>query len=285
MCRFLVNLIAERWTPTFYWISATLLMLLVILISVAFFRSSVSGLVLRDYNRYSCHLETQTPGKAVFRILSLSRKASQALADRLCHSRELSKFYGSVDIVWRPRDYLTLADIQNSRFHLFFNREHMVKGTAPNYELYYTRFHESPSYALDWLSLESPPEFTTDYFSHKTIGLLADPHSQSFHIEPLDSLTRRGISVHSEQLHFYPDVQSLFKGFRQGEVALVSSPRDLFIDQIPVHQRLEINAHMSPGSWYLAHIVAPQVRCELHQALSGFNQGVFGRKVSDNVCR
>ena len=276
-------------TPAAYWLSLILILLLALLTSVWLSWQQPQPLQLQDYYRYQCHTPAiAQEDKPVFNILTLGPQNAQAMADNLCADPVFAGHYAGVLIRWRRRDYLTLEAIQDGVYDLFFNRQHIVSGIAPNYPLYYSMFQDSPHYILDWISLNDTPQLSADYFAGKRIGLLSDSRSQSFHIQPLDSLNSAGITLSADQITYFSDMYSLYQALQQGKADLIPSPRSLGSEHSMLSQqpyRLMISDHMSPGSWFLSHRVSPEVYCSLHRILDLYNQRTFADAVPTPDCR
>jgi len=247
---------------------------------------NIRQLQLSDYYSYSCGSETEEPGRE-FRILTVARTEALSLADYLCSNPDFSAVYPSVSIRWQRRDYLTLDHIQEQSFDLFFNRQHVVSGIAPNYKLFYSLFHDSPHYTLEWISNDDQPQLNADYFSRKTIGLLSDPKSQSYHIMPLDTLKAAGIQLPKSRIIYFSDTYSLYQAFNVGRVDMIPVPRVKSNAQVPFRAayRLNISDAMSPGSWFLSHKVGIAVHCDLQKVLKLYDEKVFDHDSDQTDCR
>ena len=254
------------------------------------FHTKAPPLNLSDYYSYQCltrPLPSSAADKPEFQILTVASPHAAQIADKLCGREDFARYYSGVRIRWQRRDFLTLDKIQNTRFDLFFNRAHVVEGIAPNLDLYYRMFRDSPHYSLYWVSLNDQPQMTPEYFAGKTIGLLADPHSQSFHIEPLDSLKIAGIGLQPQQIIFYGDMLSLYNAFNAGDVDLMTTPKGLIsnnFDESKARYQL-ISNDMSPGKWYLSNAVNPDVHCALQTALNIYYSEVFPDAEASHDCQ
>ncbi|WP_221793147.1 hypothetical protein [Oceanobacter mangrovi] len=265
--------------PTTYWNQPLYLavvaigLIAILTLSSLAARQQAEPLHLSDYYSYQC--QTGSSQQATFRILTLSADHARELADNLCGQAEFSEHYGSVSIRWRRRDFLTLELIQESRYELFFNREHVVTGIAPNYQLFYSGFHRSPYYSLYWASHQQPVQLSREWFVNKTIGLLEDSRSQSFHIMPLDQLARIGLKPNSPQIHYFGDMAALTAAFDKGQIDITTKTSGMLTKQPDQLALTTISDHMYPGNWYLSHQVAASVYCSLHRALEQYLANFF----------
>ncbi|MDK2777934.1 MAG: hypothetical protein KYX62_09755 [Pseudomonadota bacterium] len=281
-----MNLTSELRSLLPYSLMVAAVLAAVLTVSYLSTRQSSRPLQLSDYYSYRCGAEPSLPDRE-FRILTVARTEARALADSLCSNPAFSAVYPTVSIRWQRRDYLTLDHIQEQSFELFFNRQHVVSGIAPNYTLFYSLFHDSPHYTLEWISDDDQPQLSDDYFRHRTLGLLSDPKSQSYHIMPLDTLNAAGIQLPESRIIYFSDTYSLYQAFSSGRVDVIPVPRVSSSAQIPFRAayRLLISDDMSPGSWYLSQRVSAAVHCDLQNVLNRYGEKVFDHETDQTDCR
>lgn len=226
-------------------------------------------LQLSDYQAYRC--ETGGESGPRLRLLTLTALYAPELAERLCGADAVRRHFSGVDIAWRPRGFLTARHILEGQYDLFWNREHLVLGMVPEFYDYYSPLLHTPRYAVHWLS-HSDEAVTLDpgFFEGKTVGLLADTHSQTYYLQPMNALSRAGIRLSEQQTRLYVDANNLYRGFRRGEVDLISSPL-FFADRMGIayEHSLLINADVPSGTWYIKNrLLDSGVECVLLRALA-----------------
>ncbi len=240
-----------------------------VLVSTLLAQTQLGEVSLGDYNSFAC----STPdGQAArkFRVLTLTSVRFEELANALCRIGAEHGF-GSVEVSWHARGHLTSQDIISGRYDLFWNRLHLVQGMVPNHADYYRPILDTPTYELFWLTLSPNPISDARYFRDKTIGLLDDPESQTFFLQPSAWLSARDIRLEESQIRYYEDIGSLYAGFVRGEVDLVSggSSLPIALDVGEVH-RLLINANVESGSWFLKkEWLERGLDCDLSELLPG----------------
>lgn len=205
---------------------------------------------LGDYNTYQC--ETGTAGNASFRVLTLSSEGAIAMADRLCQLPAMRGQFNAVTITWQHRGFLTAQHIVDEEYDYFWNRQHLVAGMVPDFHNYYRPLFSTPVYSLYLISRHEQPQLTPAHMAGKTLGLLRDPQSQTFFLQPFKALKEAGISLQESQKRFYPDIASLYAAFRDGKVDMVTGTRQIFRDQgVDTYHSLLLADNVSSGAWFL----------------------------------
>lgn len=217
---------------------------------------------LTDYDRYTCVINI--PANNPLRILTLSSHNAQNLADTLCKSKGVKDKYDSIEITWRRRDFLQAKHIFDQQYDLIFNRLHVITGVAPEYALFYSVLTNGPDYSLYWLSNKSPVALSQEYFSGKYLGLLSDPLSQSYYLQPMNRLKAAGVNLSDEQIRLYPDLRSLYLAFRTGAVDVIPSAAELNLDfDTKPDFRTLIGEHLESGLWLVSNKVPAELYCLL----------------------
>jgi hypothetical protein len=242
-----------------------------------------------DYNSYACG-DRNLAGR-YFEILTLTPIGVEPLADHLCARLDRWPGMNGVRISWHPRVFLTSQAIVAETYDLFFNREHLVRGMVPKLDDYYVPLLETPNYELHWVTLGEPPQPTAAYFADKVVGLLDDPGSQTFFLQPSAWLRESNIDLAEDQKRFYPDIPALFDAFARREVDLISSSLTFIEDQDlgPVRGLL-ITDELDAGTWFLNRRWKDlDANCELVAALRQYTPfaegfGMSGSYRSNLAC-
>jgi hypothetical protein len=238
---------------------------------------------LSNYDRYICVI--RTPVSNPLRILALSSHNAQKLADSLCQKTQIQEKYDSIEITSRRRDFLQAKHIFNQQYDLIFNRLHVITGVAPEYALFYSVLTNGPDYSLYWLSNKSPVELSSDYFSDKHLGLLADPLSQSYYLQPMNRLKAAGVNLNDKQILLYPDLRSLYLAFRTGAVDIIPSAAEINLDfDTKPDFRTLIGEHLESGVWLVSKKVPEQLHCLLANNVSRLLTNEPGFRQKDAPC-
>ncbi len=236
-------------------------------------RQTPRSVVLQDYMSYRCHTGSNGNEGEELKLLTLTDFHAAELASGACHGKTISRDFDKVRIEWRPRGFLSAQHILEEHYDLFWNRHHLVLGMVPEFFDYYSPLLDTPRYAVHWLSLSDSPAMNSSYFSDKVVGLLADNTSQTYFLQPMNSLKQAGITLAEHQKRLYPDPQALYAAFFNGEVDLITSP--LF--QVPALNRpelqtLEIDSQVPSGTWFVKkRLVGTGIECDLLAALQSMS--------------
>ncbi len=245
-----VALLSAR--PSLRFLAVLAVMALCLALSLLLARQQPVALTLADYGRYRC--TTGGTGQAVFRVLSPTSVGALGLADDLCGLPPVADGFAVVEILWRPREFLGARQIVEERFDLFWSRRHRAEGMVPALEDFYTPVLETPRYSLYWLARGETPRLTPDYLADKRLGLLADPNSQTFYLQPLKALKEAGVRVPDERRVHFDNIRDLYHAFLTGRVDLVTGGERAAAELgDPAIRTRKLADDVSSGIWYLSH--------------------------------
>ncbi len=231
---------------------------------------------LGDYLSYRCETGNYRDD-SVFQVLTLTSAQAADLANQLCKNPLMKQRYGAVTITWHPRAFLTAKHIIEGKFHLLWNRHHVVHGLVPDAAAFYQAIVDTPRYALYWISRESPPELSEHYLKNRTIGFSNDQQSQTFYLRPMAALQAAGLHLRPEQQRFYPGVGALMEAFASGEVDIISGLRPSTVENDEQLHYTLLDENVPSGSWYLRRdLYRPDFACELATSLIKFDDMLDG---------
>lgn len=256
-----------------YYLLLSLAICLALTVSAYLSKTQVNPVELSDYRSYQC-TTGNTQSQHHFRVLTLFFSYATQLADALCNNDAIRQEFSSVEILWRPRAYLSAAHILDEQFDIFWNRYHVVNGLVPEFSNFYSTLQDTPTYKLFWLSKSSAPQLNANYLKNKTIGFSRDPQSQTHYLQPMSVLRQTGITLTAEQQKFYTDPSALYKAFYNNEVDIISSP-------LPPPQNQNdamifstlLDDAVSSGAWFIKNDLLTlhnieQVKCAVLNSLS-----------------
>lgn len=255
-----------------FW-SARMRRIVVLATFTAFFAISIvtnmvshATLAEADYYRTTCQTGSSGNSSQLSVLLVTAHQASD-IASRLCQSDPISQAYGKVEVSWKPRTQLSSQELITETYDVIWSREHVLIGLVPDFRDYYDPLLHFDHYSVYWLSLQSTPVLTAEYFQEKRIGVLADKNSHTHYLIPLQSLQRAGIDTHSLELIHYQDTSTLYQNFQSGDIDLITGGAS-YTSPSPVYSTL-IEDDAIAASFYVRQALDdPAIRCELVQAIS-----------------
>lgn len=219
-----------------------------------------------DYYRTSCQTGNPEPADRLS-VLLVTPHQARDIASQLCQSSHISQQYSAVDVSWKPRTQLTSQALITETYDVIWSREHVLIGLVPNFDQYYDPLLQFDQYSVYWLSLQSKPVLTAEYFQGKRIGLLNDKNSHTHYLLPLQSLHRAGLDAQSLQLIHFEDTSNLYQSFQSGEIDLITGGAN-YTSPTPVYSSL-IDDDAIAASFFVRQALAdPAIRCELVQAIA-----------------
>lgn len=235
----------------------------------------VSGLDVRkleerDYTTRRCEFITNPDGPPL-RILDAVYKENLGLMDSWCHTSEIARHFGSIELRSVHRDHIDLRQLYESRYELVLAKPELIAGLGrvgtrgADYEL----LAHYPDYGSQLVSLKGRPELSRDWLEGKRLGLLDDPNSVSAYQIPMAALRRAGLEAVPTFLYFRSYRQlytALFEGRIDVIPALLSEEGPDSRLQLPPGLVLE---ETIPGpAWFMRReLLGKQVHCDLLAAL------------------
>lgn len=227
---------------------------------------SLPTLAETDYYRTTCQTGKPAEGPRLSILLVAPQQASE-IATRLCQSPHVSQQFSTVDVSWKPRTQLTSQELITETYDVIWSREHVLNGLVPNFDQHYDPLLHFDQYSVYWLSLQSTPVLTTEYFQGKRVGLLDDKNSHTHYLLPLESLHRAGIDAQSLELVRFEETLNLYQSFQTGDIDLITGGAT-YTSPSPVYSTL-IEDDAIAASFFVRRALADSaVRCEIVQAIS-----------------
>lgn len=238
-----------------------------------------------DYYRTSCQTDSHNLNTRLSVLLVTAHQASD-IASRLCQSDSISQAFGTVEVSWKPRTQLSSQELITETYDVIWSREHVLIGLVPNIDQYYDPLLHFDHYSVFWLSQQSTPVLTAEYFQEKRIGVLADKNSHTHYLLPLESLHRTGISPDSLELVHFQDTNTLYQSFQSGAIDLITGGTG-YTSPTPVYSTL-IDDNAVAASFFVRQALHDQtIRCELINALSPLKslwQGIALHQTIPQAC-
>ena len=206
------------------------------------------------------------PTKDRLRLLLVTPAMAEDIADLLCSRASVQQLFAGVDVSWRPRTELSTSDLVNENYDVIWNREHFLTGLLPELHSHYDTLLHYDNYAVFWLSLQSTPVLTAEYFRGKRIGLLNDVSSHTHHLLPLRSLN--SVESHQDDIVavYFDDASSLYDSFYRGEIDLMTGGLAFSADQ-PVYRTLLDNSATAATFFIRKDLQQRELRCDIIDAL------------------
>ncbi|MDO8909448.1 MAG: hypothetical protein Q7W55_13240 [Pseudohongiella sp.] len=235
-------------------------------------RQTSSAVELGHYYEHSCDIpsayratDNSGPGSRL-RLLMVTPAMAADMAGLLCERESVQQLFTGVDVSWRPRTELTTGDLVNENYDVIWNREHFLTGLLPDLHNYYDILLHYDNYAVFWLSLQSTPVMTAEYFRGKRIGLLSDVSSHTHHLLPLRSL--RTVNSHQNDIIpvYFDDTSTLYDSFYRGEIDLMTGGLAFPAGQ-PVHRTLLDNSATAATFFIRKDLQQHELRCDIIDAL------------------
>ncbi|WP_226663565.1 hypothetical protein [Microbulbifer aggregans] len=230
-------------------------------------RQQVSPPTLSDYHTYQCNAAAASRDdndpRSTFRILTVTSMYAREVADYLCASPVVAKYYAGIEISWKPRRYLTAEQLLNEEYDLIWSRAHNMRGLVPEFSNYYDTLLRIGHYQVYWFSREQKPEITAPYLKGRRLGLLNDRLSHTHYLLPLESLKQAGVAIDQQELVYFDDALSLVTAFRDGSIDLISG--GLWLEQdldIPLQRTLISDSAVAAGL-FVRRQRAAAVDCEI----------------------
>jgi len=236
----------------------------------------IAAPALSDYHLYECrtlhtgrtaHTESPAESRPVFRMLSVTSLFARDIAESLCASPIIARYYRSVQISWKPRTQLTAEALLNEQYDLIWSRENTLRGLVPEFTSYYDTLLRIRHYQVYWFSRGEKPALTAEYLKGRRLGLLNDRLSHTHYLLPLESLKRAGVSIADQQLVYFDDAMSLFAAFQSGEIDLISGGLWLEQDLDMPLQRTLISDNAIAAGLFIRKQRAQEVDCEIIRAM------------------
>lgn len=245
---------------------------LCLLILFTLSRQTSSVVELGHYYQHGCDIrdsEKSDTGISVLsqlRLLLVSPAMADEIASLLCNRASVIEQFSGVEVSWRPRMELSANDLVNEHYDVIWNREHFLTGLLPDLHLYYDTLLQYDNYAVYWLSLQSKPVLTAEYFRGKRIGLLSDVSSHTHHLLALRSLR----TINSPQSDivpvFFEDTSDLYNSFFRGDIDLITGGLGPLADQ-PVYKTLLDDSATAATFFIRKQLHQPDLRCDIVDAL------------------
>jgi len=275
-------LIDLAWTPKLQSIALLGVMLTGLALGGALSLQRPQGLLLSSYHELACN--TGTLGADTLSILLVSSALAEDIAQELCAAAAVRQHFSRVLISWKPRTKLGAADLIGERYDVIWNRRHFLQGLMPEFDQHYDTLLHYDNYAVYWMSTNSQPVLSQEYFSGKRIGLLNDASSHTLHIIPLTSL--RGLAADHDVIYF-DDPDALFDSFYRGDIDLVTGG---FGFQTPttVYRTIIDDSATAATLFIRRRLEDPALRCELVNALDRLQilwQGIRTHRAQSVSCQ
>lgn len=232
-------------------------------------RQTSSAIELGHYYQHGCAApvsDNRGQNKDRLRLLLVTPAMAGDIADLLCARASVQQLFSGVDVSWRPRTMLTTSDLVNENYDVIWNREHFLTGLLPELHEHYDTLLHYDNYEVFWLSLQSPPVLTAEYFRGKRIGLLSDVSSHTHHLLPLRSL--KSVDSHQGDIIpvYYDDASALYDSFYRGEIDLMTGGLAFSADQ-PVFRTLLDNSATAATFFIRKDLQQRELRCDIIDAL------------------
>lgn len=235
-------------------------------------RQTSSAVELGHYYQHGCDVPSvnaNTSGagdNSRLRLLLVTPAMASDIAGLLCQRASVQELFTGVDVSWRPRTELTTSDLVNENYDVIWNREHFLTGLLPELHSHYDTLLHYDNYAVFWLSLQSTPVLTAEYFRGKRIGLLSDVSSHTHHLLPLRSL--KSVDSHQEDIVavYFDDASALYDSFYRGEIDLMTGGLAFSSDQ-PVYRTLLDNSATAATFFIRRDLQQHALRCDIIDAL------------------
>lgn len=235
---------------------------------------------LGDYYHYRC--QTGMNEGPELRILSVIPIHAAEMADQLCRAPAIRQHYSAVKVSWKPRTQLATADLVNERYDVIWNRRHFLTGLMPDFDQHYDTLLHYDNYSVFWLSLNSTPSMTAEYFQGKRIGLLADDSSHTHNLLPLTSLHSVPALGENYTPVYFDNAGSLYDSFYRGQIDLITGGLNL-VNDTPVYRTLVDNSATAATFFIRQQLDDPAQRCEIVAALRLLTQLWQGIETHHNI--
>lgn len=191
---------------------------LVVVLSGWLARQQVDVSTLGDVYHFRCQTGSHQSGTLSVRLVTPA--GAIQVGERLCADATVARHAGSVSVSWQPRDELAAEHILDEHHDVIWSREHTLRSLVPEAGRYYEKLLSYEDYHIYWLHREATPE--PHALRGQRIGLLADQNSHTHYLIPLLALKQAGIAPGSVTIAYYEDLSSLYSGFQNGEIDLIS---------------------------------------------------------------
>jgi hypothetical protein len=249
------------WTPTINLTTIAVLLVTVALFSAWLSFQRVEKLSLSSYFQFSC--ATPNPSGNRLNVLLVSSVLAREIAEQLCRAPAVEADFSDVTVYWKPRNQLSSTDLINEHYDVIWNRHHFLVGLMPDFDDYYDTLLHYDNYSVYWLSRQSEPVMTAEYFTGKRVGLLNDSSSHTLNIIPLRSL--RSLTDNYTGVYF-DDPNEMFESFYRGDIDLITGGFWLPV-QTGVH-RTVIDDSATAATFFVRKVHSrPELRCQIISAL------------------
>lgn len=257
-------MLTSAGTSRLKWLAGSVLLLAAAAVSATLSRHEAQ-ISLGDYYHYQCPtgLGADSP---TLRILSVIPNHAADMADQLCQAPAIARHYASVKVSWKPRTLLSTADLVNQRYDVIWNRHHFLAGLMPDFDQHYDTLLHYDNYSVFWLSLNSTPRLTAEYFQGKRIGLLADDSSHTHNLLPLTSLHNVEALGENYVPVYFDNAGALYDSFYRGQIDLITGGLNL-VNDTPVYRTLVDNSATAATFFIRQQLDDPAQRCEIVSAL------------------
>jgi len=245
---------------------------LCLLILFAVSRQTSSAVELGHYYQHVCDVPgseqtvTNLDYRGRLRLLLVSPAMADEIASLLCGRASVIEQFSGVEVSWRPRMELSANDLVNEHYDVIWNREHFLTGLLPDLHLYYDTLLQYDNYSVYWLSLQSTPVLTAEYFRGKRIGLLSDVSSHTHHLLALRSLR----TINTPQSDFVPvffeNASDLYSSFYRGDIDLITGGLAFQAGQ-PVYKTLLDDSATAATFFIRKQLHQQALRCDIVDAL------------------
>jgi hypothetical protein len=175
-----------------------------------------------QYNTYECATGGHSSA-AVFRILVFAESQAVQHADALCRDQAVQERYGRVHVMWRHRDLSEVRISFDQEFDLLLAKPELVERNDIDLVDHYVPIAVYSDNTSRFVSLESLPELSADYFRGRTLGMLDNPKSVSGHQVPRQALRNAGIDERQLDVRYYETHEDLFYALLDHELDVIAT--------------------------------------------------------------
>jgi len=222
--------------------------------------------------------------KPIFRVYYPVNNLKNAteLGNELAEKLTTLKSFSSVDVTYylsiAERNRLIMRHDNESKFDLLLVKSDLLQRLTLQDNINYEPVAAYAGYSVYLISTHETPELNSKYLTGKTIGLLADPFSESGHKYPKNAIAR---NIKKENLpkfeSKYSSHATLRKALNDNEVDLIASYWGKKQQEKYPHWKLLKIADVPKGdTWFLeVDINLPMVVCATTEALESMAKKAY----------
>lgn len=253
------------WSRPWRSLMAAVIMIITLAASVAMSTQLYQPLELGHYYEHKCGTGNSGTDQ-VLTLLLVTPTSAEAIASHLCNSNSVKQTFSTVKISWKPRTQLVASDLLNEKYDVIWNRQHYLSGLLPDFDSYYDTLLHYDNYAVYWLSLQSEPVSSHEYFQGKRIGLLNDSSSHTHYLLPLTSLREAGVGQDEYQAVVFDNAGSLYDSFYRGEIDLMTGGVTSLASS-QVHRTL-LDSSVTAATFFIRNRLQDNaLRCDIVRAM------------------